>query len=107
MHRLLISLTFLFFLNLNLNAETISEISVEGNKRISIETIKVYGDIEIGKDYSETDLNKILNKLYETEFFETVELSLKNNVLVIKLKEYPIVNQLILKFYSLVLKNQY
>ena len=96
MHRLLISLTFLFFLNLNLNAETISEISVEGNKRISIETIKVYGDIEIGKDYSETDLNKILNKLYETEFFETVELSLKNNVLVIKLKEYPIVNQLII-----------
>ena len=69
MHRLLTFFIFFFLLITHLNAEIVSKISVKGNKRVSLETIKVYGDIEIGKDYSETDLNKVLNKLYETEFF--------------------------------------
>ena len=43
-------------------------------KRVSLETIKVYGDIEIGKDYSEIDLNNVLNKLYETEFLKMLKL---------------------------------
>ena len=96
MHRLLTFFIFFFLLITHLNAEIVSKISVKGNKRVSLETIKVYGDIEIGKDYSETDLNKVLNKLYETEFFENVEINLKNNILLINLKEYPIVNQLVI-----------
>ena len=43
---LLIILTF--YVN-NSNAENVSEIRIEGNKRISNETIKVYGNISIGK----------------------------------------------------------
>ena len=96
MHKILTIIIFCFLLITNLNAEIVSKISIIGNKRVSLETIKVYGDIEIGKDYSETDINKTLNKLYETEFFENVEISLKNNILTINLKEYPIVNQLVI-----------
>ena len=96
MHRLLVLFIFFSLLITDLNAEIVSKISVKGNKRVSLETIKVYGDIEIGKDYSEADLNKVLNKLYETEFFENVEINLKNNILLINLKEYPIVNQLVI-----------
>ena len=43
----------------SLNAEVVKKISIEGNNRISEETIKVYGEIEINKNYSEIDLNKI------------------------------------------------
>ena len=77
-------------------AETLSKVKIEGNKRISDETIKVYGDIVIGKNYTEEDLNISLRKLYETEFFETIELNLKNQILFINVKEHPIINQLII-----------
>ncbi len=80
----------------SLNAEVVKKISIEGNNRISEETIKVYGEIEINKNYSEIDLNKITNNLYSTEFFENVNLSIKNNILQIKVKEYPVINQLII-----------
>ena len=48
----------------------VKKISIEGNNRISEETIKVYGEIEINKNYSEIDLNKITNNLYSTEFLK-------------------------------------
>ena len=51
------------------NTEIVKEIIIEGNKRVSEETIKVYGEIEINKDFTETDINKTLNNLYETDFF--------------------------------------
>ena len=86
---------FLFFFS-NLQAEIIKKIVVDGNNRVSVETIKVYGEIEINKDYSESDLNKILNNLYATEFFESVNISLNDNVLNIGIKEYPVINQLII-----------
>ena len=47
-------------------ADQINEIVIDGNKRISDETIKVYGEIEINKDLSESDLNKIVKNLYST-----------------------------------------
>ena len=80
----------------NLNAEVVKKIIIEGNNRISEETIKVYGEIEIDKNYSEIDLNNVTNNLYSTEFFENVNLSLKNQILKITVKEYPIINQLII-----------
>ena len=69
---------------------------IEGNKRVSDETIKVYGEIEINKDFSENDINNVLNNLYSTNFFEDVKINLNNNKLIISLKEYPVINQLIL-----------
>jgi len=85
-----------FILFTSLNAEIIKEVIIDGNKRISDETIKVYGDININQDYTENDVNQILNNLYSTNFFKEIDLSLKNNVLKIVLEEHPIVNQLIL-----------
>ena len=62
----------------------LKELIIEGNKRISVETIKVYGDIKINKDYSEEDINKILTGLYSTNFFKNIELDFKNNKLKIR-----------------------
>lgn len=89
----IILLTFFFT---NSYAEIVKKIIVTGNKRVSEETIRVYGEIEINKNYKENDLNNILNNLYSTEFFEDINLNITQNILNINVKEYPVVNQLIL-----------
>ncbi len=92
-------LSFLILIMLfssSIKAEVIKKVVVEGNNRISEETIKVYGDININEDYSENQINQILNKLYSTNFFKKIDISLNNNILKINLEEYPVVNQLIL-----------
>ncbi len=96
MNKFYLFLTILFFSFSILKAETVNKIIIDGNKRVSNETIKLYGQIEINKDYKEKDLNLILKNLYETNFFEDVKISLKNNTLNINLREYPIINQLII-----------
>ena len=44
-------LSIILFISIfsNLNSEIVEKISIDGNNRISEETIKVYGDIEIKK----------------------------------------------------------
>ena len=61
-------LIFFSFLLSTAYADQINEIVIDGNKRISDETIKVYGEIEINRDLSESDLNKIVKNLYSTNF---------------------------------------
>ena len=85
-----IILSFLFCFNLF--AETVQKLEVKGNTRISSETVKVYGEIIFDKDYSSFDINKILNNLYETNFFEDIKISLTNGVLSITVKEYAVIN---------------
>ena len=79
-----------------LNAEIVNKVIVKGNQKVSDETIKIYGKISIGENYNNSDLDKILKNIYETNFFENVNLELKNNVLTINLKEYPSINQLVI-----------
>ncbi len=86
----------LFFHFTYLNAEVVKEIQISGNQRVSEETVKVYGDIEINKNYNELDLNKILKNLNSTNFFEDIKISLEQNILKIDLVEYPVINQIIL-----------
>ena len=94
---LIITLILNFFFSI-LNAEIIKKIEINGNKRISDETIKVYGEFRdsLGQDLSKSDLDRILKNLYLTDFFENVSIEIINNTLTIDLKEYPVVNQLII-----------
>ncbi len=96
MKKIFIYVSLIFLIFFNANSEIVKEIIINGNKRVSPETIKLYGDIKVNQDYSDKDLNRILNNLYETEFFDDVKVSLSNNILTVNLKEYPIVNQLII-----------
>ena len=90
-------LIYLLFLNFNLSAEIVKKIVVEGNERISAETIKVYGELKLNNDYSSFDLGKIIKNLYKTDFFEDVEITLDNNILNINVKEFPVINNVDLK----------
>ena len=78
------------------NAEVINKIQIEGNKRVSDETIKIYGDIKDKKNFSEKDLSDILKNLYSTNFFQNILIDIQGDTLVIKVKEYPTINQLII-----------
>ncbi len=88
---LILSLFFTF-----LKAEVVNDLKINGNSRISDETIKIYGEIELGKDLSENDLDNILKNLFGTNFFEDVKIKLEKNVLYVDLVEYPVINQLII-----------
>jgi len=43
-------------------AQIINDINVDGNKRISKESIIVFGGIDFNKNYNDDDLNVILKK---------------------------------------------
>ncbi len=85
-----------FFLISYSQAEIVKKIEINGNQRVSDATIKIYGDIKINEDYSEKDLNKILNNLYSTNFFENITINLSNNILKINIEEFPTVSKLII-----------
>ena len=85
-----------FFLSTFANAEIVKNIQINGNKKLSDETIKIYGDIKVNENYNEKKLNDILNNLYKTNFFEDVDIKLSNNILTINLKEFHTINQIII-----------
>ena len=61
---------FLYFTFLN--AEVVKELEINGNNRISKETIKVYGGIQnLNKNFTNQDLDEILKNLYGTIFLKT------------------------------------
>ena len=79
-----------------LNAEIVKSIKINGNERVSDETIKIYGNIQLNKDYTESDLNEILNNLFSTNFFEDINVKISKNVLIIDLVEFAVVRNLII-----------
>ena len=72
----------LVIFNLKLNAEVVKEVEIQGNERVSSETIILYGDISKGKDYNSSDINDLIKKLYATSFFSNIVVNLKNGKLI-------------------------
>jgi len=88
---------FSIFFNVNSYSEVVKKVNVQGNNRISSETIIIFGDIAIGKNYEESDISLLIKKLYETSFFTNISVELANNKLTIAVEENPIVNSVIFK----------
>ena len=89
-------LLFLALFN-NSFAETVNKIEINGNKRVSDETIKVYGQIKpLNSNFTDSDINNIIVNLYKTNFFKDINIAIKNKTLVINIVEYPLVNQIII-----------
>jgi outer membrane protein insertion porin family len=87
--------TFLFLLIYsNLSAEIISKIEVNGNQRVSSETIKMFANVSIGNDFDTNDFNTTLKNLYNTNFFNSIELKIENNILQIYVDEFPIIQNI-------------
>jgi len=95
MKQLIITLYLVLFTNI-LSAEIIKKIEVEGNDRVSKETIKVYGDISVNQNVDNLKINEIIKKLYSTNFFENINVSVSNETLFIKVNEYPVINEIVI-----------
>ena len=90
----------IFFITIflvNSLADVIKDISINGNKRISKETIVVLGKINVNQNYESKDLNAILKNLYESNFFKDITLNINNEVLIIDVVENPIIEHIIIE----------
>tara|TARA_B100000989_G_scaffold284287_1_gene250965 strand:+ start:1149 stop:3401 length:2253 start_codon:yes stop_codon:yes gene_type:complete len=96
MFKILIFIILLFLKTSLVSSEIISDIKVKGNNRVSDKTIINFSELNKGVDTTEKILNNSLKKLYGTNFFEFVELKLEKNVLIIQVKEYPVVQEIII-----------
>ena len=81
----------IFFIFTSLPAEIINKIEINGNQRVSIETIKMFSNISVGDDFDSNDFNSTLKKLYDTNFFNLIELKIEANILKINVEEFPII----------------
>ena len=88
---------FFIFYNVYSYSEVVNKVDVQGNDRISSETIMIFGDIVIGNNYEESDVSLLIKKLYETRFFSNISAELANNKLTIVVEENPIVYSIIFK----------
>jgi outer membrane protein insertion porin family len=86
---------FLFLFNCtNVLSNTIKEINIKGNKRLSNNTIIVLSNLSVGEETNNERLNESLKKLYETNFFQDVSIKFENDILEIVVIENPIIEDI-------------
>ena len=81
-----------FFLISYANAEILKKIQINGNKRISDETIKIFANLEINQELSKSSLDKAIKNLYKTNFFSNISLIFENQILILNIEENPIID---------------
>ncbi len=75
----------------------VNDIRIEGLKRISAGTVFTYLPIQVG-DYLDQEISsKAIKDLYETGFFNDIELKQDGEVLVVKVAERPSIAEIIIK----------
>tara|TARA_Y100000389_G_scaffold90855_1_gene87427 strand:+ start:734 stop:2974 length:2241 start_codon:yes stop_codon:yes gene_type:complete len=79
------------------NAVIIKQVEIENNKRISKETIITYGEIKLNKDYDDNEINQILKNLYDTNFFQNIEINIIKNILLVKVVENKIIQEVVIE----------
>ena len=83
--------TFFFLLTLSTESKNFNNILVNGNERISKETILIFSEISEDQTLDSNSLNIILKKLYKTGFFKDVVIKFENKDLIIDVIENPII----------------
>ena len=71
-----------------------TSVQVEGNQRIQTSTVVAYTGIERGQTVSAGELNDAYQRILDSGVFETVEIVPRGNTLVIKVTEFPTINQI-------------
>ncbi len=84
---------FIFFSSF-VNAEILKKIIVEGNDRISKETIILFSSVKMNQNIDDKDLNKIIEDLYDTNYFKNISTSFTDNTLKITVEENPIIGEI-------------
>ncbi len=75
-------------------AQTVKKFIVNGNDRISDETIIVFSSTKKGDEINSEKLNQIIKNLYDTNFFDNISVNFENQELIINVTENPIINKI-------------
>tara|TARA_B110000027_G_scaffold126970_1_gene145848 strand:+ start:3053 stop:5290 length:2238 start_codon:yes stop_codon:yes gene_type:complete len=88
-----------FFLSLTLSSESknFNNIIINGNERISDETILVFSEVSKVDFLDENSINLILKKLYQSGFFKDVIVRIENKDLIIEVSEKPIIQSVVIE----------
>ena len=76
------------------NAQIYEEIRVNGNERLSVETIIMFSGLKIGEDIKNKDINLSIKKLYETNYFKDIKILTDKKKIEISIIENPIIQSI-------------
>ena len=95
MSKIFIKIVTVSFLFMSLvRAETLQKFEISGNKRISDQTIIIFSELKINDEITKGKLDKVIKKLYQSNFFRNINLSFENQTLFLKVEENPIIENL-------------
>ncbi len=77
-------------------ADVINDIKIKNNNRITKESILSFSGIQLGKDYSQEQLNDILLDLYSTNFFSDIKFKLEGDILIVDVEERKIIQSILI-----------
>ena len=71
----------------------ISEIRIDGNRRVAAGTVQSYLPVRVGDLTSPGSLSNALSRLYDTNLFQDIKLDMDGSVLIVRVVENPIINR--------------
>lgn len=74
------------------HAETIAQITLQGNQRVEAETVFSYLQFSRGDEFDPGKIDESIKVLFQTGLFSDVQMVLRGNTLVIRLEENPLIN---------------
>jgi outer membrane protein insertion porin family len=98
--QLLIALSIGLSLSQTVNAQEtyqIDDIQVLGLQRVSAATVFSSIDVKANSEVSDVQLQKAIRDLFATGFFDDVTIGQDNNILIINVKERPVISRIVLE----------
>jgi len=90
-------LIFTLFINFSVYSNNYEKVIVNGNERISQETILVFSELPSDNNLDENSINDILKRIYKSGFFKDVTVKIENKNLIINVIENPIIQTVFIK----------
>ena len=94
-------LLFIFLFNFiflkHTYADNIKKIIVNGNDRVSDETVIMFSKLRIGDNINDNNLNNALKEIYQTDYFKDVNIKVENTNIIIQVLENPIIQSIIIE----------
>ena len=94
-HRIIVSVLLLGALVVHPAAAfVVEDIEVQGLQRLEAATLFTYLPVEVGEEFDPARSNELLRALFQTQLFSDVEVSRRDNVLVVKVVERPAITEI-------------
>ncbi|PPR16836.1 MAG: Outer membrane protein assembly factor BamA [Alphaproteobacteria bacterium MarineAlpha9_Bin3] len=85
----------IYYTHAQTSDDIISNIKIEGNQRVELDTISSYLNISSGDVFDIDKLNNSLKNLYSTGFFSDVNIVRNGSVILVQVIENPIINRVV------------